>query len=199
MQVSSWSVWQGPAWESLWAPYVVPPSNLPKDHHLLHSHLSESKWGHSLDDIIKGKWMSRDQNEKSHCLLDTPCTVRKSEKPTFWQVIVQTSRPKFWKQDFSRICENDLKACNLEHLLRSNMQNYSHLKVLYIKSLYWKNSLSSHSCHLVKNYFFWTKLLRAYVQCVYIVKANYQIAPSKAVVGVDRPMKALSMHIQKPY
>ena len=26
-----------------------------------------------------------------------------------------------------------------------------------------------------------------------------QIAPSKAVVGVDRPIKALSMHIQKPY
>ena len=36
-----------------------------------------------------------------------------------------------------------------------------------------------------------------YVQCVYIVKAKYQIAPSKAVIGVDRPIKALSMHIQK--
>ena len=46
-----------------------------------------------------------------------------------------------------------------------------------------------------KNY----KLLHAYVQCVYIVSAKYQIAPSKAVVGVDRPIKALSMHIQKPY
>ena len=28
---------------------------------------------------------------------------------------------------------------------------------------------------------------------------KYQIAPSKAVVEVDRPMKAPSMHIQKPY
>ena len=27
---------------------------------------------------------------------------------------------------------------------------------------------------------------------------KYQIAPSKAVVGVDRPIKALSMNIQKP-
>ena len=27
---------------------------------------------------------------------------------------------------------------------------------------------------------------------------KYQIALSKAVVGVDRPIKALSMHIQKP-
>ena len=38
-----------------------------------------------------------------------------------------------------------------------------------------------------------------YVQCNYIVKTKYQIAPSKAVVGVDWPMKELSMHIQKPY
>ena len=29
--------------------------------------------------------------------------------------------------------------------------------------------LSSHSCHFVKNYFFWTKLIHAYVQCIYIV------------------------------
>ena len=44
-----------------------------------------------------------------------------------------------------------------------------------------------------KNY----KLLHAYVQCVYIVSAKYQIAQSKAVVGVELPIKALSMHIQK--
>ena len=29
--------------------------------------------------------------------------------------------------------------------------------------------------------------------------AKYQIVPLKAVVGVGWPMKALSMHIQKPY
>ena len=39
------------------------------------------------------------------------------------------------------------------------------------------------------------KLLHAYVQCVYIVSAKYQIAQSKAVVGVERPIKALSMHM----
>ena len=38
------------------------------------------------------------------------------------------------KQDFSRHCANDLKACNLENLLRSNTKNYSHLKILYIKA-----------------------------------------------------------------
>ena len=80
------------------------------------------------------------KNVNKQCLLDTPRTVRVSEKT--WQVIVRTSR----------ICAN-------------------------------------------KNY----KLLHAYVQCVYIVSAKYQIVPSKAVVGVDRPIKALSMHIQKPY
>ena len=42
------------------------------------------------------------------------------------------------------------------------------------------------------------KLLNAYVQCVYVVSAKYQIAPSKALVGFDQPLKALSMHIQKP-
>ena len=84
------------------------------------------------------------------CLLDTPRTVRFSEKT--WQVIVQTSRPKFWKEDFCRIFAN-------------------------------------------KKY----NLLHAYVKCVYIVSAKYQIAPSKAVVGVERPIKALSMHIQKSY
>ena len=29
--------------------------------------------------------------------------------------------------------------------------------------------------------------------------SKYQIAPSKAVVGLDLPIKALSMHIQKPF
>ena len=62
-----------------------------------------------------------------------------------------------------------------------------------------ENFLTSNSCHLVRNYYFQIKLLHAYVQYVYIVVAKHQIAPSKAVVGVDRPIKALSMHIQKPY
>ena len=34
--------------------------------------------------------------------------------------------------------------------------------------------------------------------CLHCI-AKYQIVPSKAVVGVDRPMKAPSMHIQTPY
>ena len=52
---------------------------------------------------------------------------------------------------------------------------------------------------VILSFFFSTRLLHAYVQYVNIVAAKYQIAPSKAVVGVDQPIKALSMHIQKPY
>ena len=35
--------------------------------------------------------------------------------------------------------------------------------------------------------------------CPMYLKTKYQIAESKAVVGVDQPMKAASMHIQKGY
>ena len=69
----------------------------------------------------------------------------------------------------------------------------------YTKALLGENCLSSNSCHFVKKYFFLTNFLHAYFQYVYIVVAKYQIAPLKAVLGVDRPLKALSMSIQKPY
>ena len=68
-----------------------------------------------------------------------------------------------------------------------------------------RKNLSSYSSNhktLVLKRRFQTKiitLLHAYVQCVYIVSAKYQIAPLKAVVEVDWPIKAPSMHIQKPY
>ena len=67
------------------------------------------------------------------------------------------------------------------------------------KVIFGKNCLCSHSCHFDKNLLFWTKLLHAYVQCVYIVKANYQIAPPKSVEGVGRPVYALSYHKHKLY
>ena len=35
--------------------------------------------------------------------------------------------------------------------------------------------------------------------CQKLFFANQTPAPSKALVGVDRPMKVPSMHIQKPY
>ena len=59
-----------------------------------------------------------------------------------------------------------------------------------------KNCLSSHRCHFVKKYFFAIKFLHANVQWVYSVKAQYEIVQSKTVVGIDRPVNALTC-IQK--
>ena len=52
--------------------------------------------------------------------------------------------------------------------------------------------LSSHRCHFVKKYFFAIKFIHANVQWVYSVKAQYEIVQSKSVVGVDRPVNALT-------
>ena len=73
------------------------------------------------------------------------------------------------------------------------------MKALYIHiQKPYKEKLSKfHGCHFVKKKS--TRLLHEYVQCVYIVKAKYLNAPSKVVEGVDRPVKAPSMHKQKPY
>ena len=96
-------------------------------------------------------------------------------------------------------CISKVSNCSIKSCSRSWSAHEGTIYA-YTNALLGKNCLSSHSCHFGKKYvFFWTKLLHAYVQCVYVVSAKYQIAPSKAVVGVDRPMKALSMYIQKPY
>ena len=55
-----------------------------------------------------------------------------------------------------------------------------------------KNCLSSRRCHFVKNYFFAIKFRHANIQWVYSVKAQYEIVQSKNVVGVDRPVNALT-------
>ena len=52
--------------------------------------------------------------------------------------------------------------------------------------------LSSQNYHFVNNKVFSIKLLHAIVQCACNVKTKYQVNPSKPVVGVDRPMYALS-------
>ena len=57
-----------------------------------------------------------------------------------------------------------------------------------------KNCLSSsHRCHFVKKYFFFAiKFLHANVQWVYSVKAQHETVQSKTLVGVDRPVNALT-------
>ena len=76
------------------------------------------------------------------CLLNTPRTVRLSEKLSFGKF--KPADPSFEKKDFSRICENKISVESVQMilklsiwnicLLRSNRQNYSHLKALYIKA-----------------------------------------------------------------
>ena len=55
-----------------------------------------------------------------------------------------------------------------------------------------KKWLSSKHCYFVKKYFYGIKLLRANVQCVYIVYAKYQMASVKTLVQVDFPVHVLS-------
>ena len=56
-----------------------------------------------------------------------------------------------------------------------------------------KKWLSSKRCHFVKKYFYGIKLLRANVQCVYIVYTKYQDDSVKAVEQVEFPVYALPM------
>ena len=63
---------------------------------------------------------------------------------------------------------------------------------MHIKSFIREKLSKFSQLSFCQNYFLRTKLLHAYVQCVYIVLAKYQLVPSKAVVRVDRPMKASS-------
>ena len=93
-------------------------------------------------------------------------------------------------------CKGNISNCSIKNCGRSWSAHEGTINA-YTKALLEENCLSSNSCHLVSNYYFQIKLLHAYVQYVYIVVAKHQIAPSKAVVGVDRPIKALSMQYTK--
>ena len=102
-------------------------------------------------------------------------------------------------------CQGNLKFC--QGIVREMSGNFVSAGVwqpctvyAYTKAIknHRKICLSSHSCHFVNNNFLSTILLHAYVQYVFIMYTRYQTAPSKAVVGVDRQIKTLSMHMQKP-
>ena len=65
-------------------------------------------------------------------------------------------------------CIGKVSNCSIKSCCRSWSAHEGTIYA-YTKALLGENCLSSHSCHFVKNYFFWSKLLHAYVQCVYIV------------------------------
>ena len=116
-----------------------------------------------------------------------------SHRCHFVKIYFSTRLLHAYAQCVNIICK--VSNCSIKRCGRSWLAHEG-IIYAYTKALLGKISRSSHSCLFFRNYFFWTKLLHAYVQCVYIVQAKYQIVPSKAVVGIDQPMKALSMHIQ---
>ena len=78
--------------------------------------------------------------------------------------------------------------CRICKKLSLSLQSGTFVKIKYTKiftpeksiyqSLHLKFCLISQSYHFVKKILFGTKLFHAYVQCVYIVKATYQIPNS---------------------
>ena len=65
-------------------------------------------------------------------------------------------------------CIGKVSNCSIKSCGRS-WSAHEGTAYAYTKALLGKNCLSSHSCPFVEKYFFWSKLLHAYVQCVYIV------------------------------
>ena len=65
-------------------------------------------------------------------------------------------------------CISKVSNCSIKSCSRS-WSAHEGTMYAYTKALFGNNCLFSHSCHFVKYYFFWAKLLHAYVQCVCIV------------------------------
>ena len=63
----------------------------------------------------------------------------------------------------------------------------AHLRI-NVENLHKKLSKFKQLTFCQKYIFFKIIFLHAHFQCVCIVKAKYQIAPAKTVVGVDRPV-----------
>ena len=66
------------------------------------------------------------------------------------------------------LCMGKVSKCSIKSCGRSWSAHEGTISA-YTKAILGKNCLSSNSCHFVKDYCSLTKLLHAYVQCVYIV------------------------------
>ena len=72
--------------------------------------------------------------------------------------------------------------------------------LIYTKAIYVKDKLFyGHIAVILSNKIFFHRFLHAYVQYVYIVYVKYWTNSAKSVVGVNQPMKALSMIIRNSY
>ena len=65
-------------------------------------------------------------------------------------------------------CIGKVLNCSMKSCGRSWSAHQSTIYV-YTNTLLGKKCLSSHSCHFVKNYFFWTKLLHACSMCLHCI------------------------------
>ena len=71
-------------------------------------------------------------------------------------------------------------SMNIQKLIREKLPKFSQLS--FCQKLFFLNKTPSCICSM----------------CLHCIVKD-QIVPLKAVVGVDRPMKAPFMHIQRPY
>ena len=85
-------------------------------------------------DVLAGHWPMKKVNKQ--CLLDTPRTVRVSEKT--WQVIVQTSRP-------SKAVVG-VGLCIYKHLIREKLSKFSLLS--FCQKLFFLDQTPSCICSM---------------------------------------------------
>ena len=114
-----------------------------------------------------------------HCIgIVSNCSIKscgRSWSAHVWTIIAQAFCQKYIFNQTSLCiysmclyCIGKVSNCSIKSCGRS-WSSHEGTIYAYTKALLGKNYLSSHSCHFVKYYFFWTKLLHTYVQCVYIV------------------------------
>ena len=94
-------------------------------------------------------------------------------------------------------CIGNTSNCSIKSCGRS-WSAHEGTNYAYTKALLGENCLSPNSCHFIKNIFSNQTPSCIWSICLHC-SDKVSTAPSKAVVGVDQPIKALPMHIQKTY
>ena len=104
------------------------------------------------------------------CIYKSPIRVKLSKfsQLSFCQIFFFLNQTPSCICSMCLHCIGKVSNCSIKSCGRS-WSAHEGTVYAYTKALLGKNCLSSHSCHFVKKYFFWSKLLHAYVQCVYIV------------------------------
>ena len=85
------------------------------------------------------------------------------------------------------LCRHNIKKILRKTVVGVDRPISAHLRI-NVENLHKKLSKFKQLKFCQKYFFFKIIFLHAHVQCDCIVKAKYQIAPAKTVVGVDRPV-----------